>query len=247
MICYLTPLILGLTTPFLIAFTGCYEVTASYPDEHRDSFIYIGARGIPPRKIFGVGETRLGSHHPARDRRERHPLYILLYSVIIPGVIVGLMATLLQAFFLPERFGALTFINSLYLIIFLCGWGCMIAGLFYLVGNLGAGIHFSYVLVSLIVILLNTTVFYINPLISAVQHNHILRQWVIKIAVNINPMLIIASNFFGHDPLRFREMYSICDIGPYYFYSYAHWCTILVFYIIIGVLSFAISRLLSGK
>ena len=135
----------------------------------------------------------------------------------------------------------LGFANLLCLAVFLWGWLMMIAGTAYLVIKLGLNKNIAYIIVSVLILLTNATVFYINPFISAWQDNPALRQWIIKIGVTINPMLTISSNFFRHDLLRSRVMYSLCDIGPYYFYSYANWFTLWVIYVIIGAVTFIIA------
>lgn len=153
----------------------------------------------------------------------------LLAIMIIIGVIPG-----------PGSF-SLSFANFICLSIFLWGWLVMVAGISYLFIVVGLNKNIAYIIASFIILLTNATVFYINPFINAWQDNLVLRQWIIKIGVAINPMLTVASNFFSHDLLRSREMYSICDIGPYYFYSYADWFSVWVVYLIIGVLTITLA------
>ena len=160
---------------------------------------------------------------------------LILYYVTLPLIIIMLILGLVQSS-LP-----LGFANLLCLAVFLWGWLMMIAGTAYLVIKLGLNKNIAYIIVSVLILLTNATVFYINPFISAWQDNPALRQWIIKIGVTINPMLTIASNFFRHDLLRSRVMYSLCDIGPYYFYSYANWFTLWVIYVIIGAVTFIIA------
>lgn len=159
---------------------------------------------------------------------------MLLYYITLP-----LCAIMLIIGFIPS-FLSLGFVNLLCLAIFLWGWLMMIAGVSYLFIRVGLNKNIAYIIVSLVILLLNSTIFYINPFINAWQDNPGLRQWIIKTGVAINPMLTVAGNFFSHDLLRSRAMYALCDIGPYYFYSYANWFTLWVIYIIIGVLTFTL-------
>jgi len=168
---------------------------------------------------------------------------IILYYVTLPLIaimlIIGLIPCLPAGTASPAPFN-LGFANLLYLAVFLWGWLMMVAGVSYLFIRLGLNKNIAYIIVSLLILLTNATIFYINPFISAWQDNPGLRQWIIKIGMAINPMLAIAGNFFSHDLLRSRVMYSLCDIGPYYFYSYADWFTLWIIYMVIGILTFGL-------
>ncbi|MBI5779039.1 MAG: hypothetical protein HZA49_06245 [Planctomycetes bacterium] len=155
---------------------------------------------------------------------------MLLYYLTIPVLAVMIVIGLVPS---PASFN-ISFINLLCLAVFFWGWLIMVAGVSYLFIRAGLNKNIAYIIVSLLILLTNATVFYINPFISAWQDNPGLRQWIIGLAVKINPMLTVAGNFFGHDLLRARAMYSLCDIGPYYFYSYANWFTLWIIYVIIG-------------
>ena len=193
-ISYLSPLLLGLVVPFLIAF--------------RNDKVSL--------------------------------LRIVLYKVTLPVIIVMIIVSILNIIYLNNPF-SLTIINSLQLTVFLWLWALMTAGVCYLFITLGVDKNLIYIIISILILLTNTTIFYINPFINACQQNTILRQGVIKIAMNINPILVIAGNFFKHDILRSNSMYSICDIGPYYFYGYANWINVLLYYILISILTFGLA------
>ena len=162
---------------------------------------------------------------------------IILYYVTLPLIAVMIIIGLIPG---PDRFH-LSIANLLYLAVFLWGWLVMVAGVSYLFIRLGLNKNIAYIIVSLLILLTNGTIFYINPFISAWQDNPGLRQWIIGLAVKINPMLTVVGSFFSHDLLRAREMYSLCDIGPYYFYSYANWFTLWIVYMVIGILTFVIA------
>lgn len=199
-ICYISPLILGLVVAFLV-------VTSIFTQQG----------------IWGLGK-------------------VILYYVTLPIVAIMIIIGLIPC--LPAGTASslpLDFANLIWLFVFLWGWLVMVTGITYLFITLSINKNVVYIIVSFIILLTNATVFYINPFISAWQDNPALRQWVIKIGVVINPMLTIASNFFRHDLLRSREMYSICDMGPYYFYSYADWFILWIIYMIIGVLTIALA------
>ena len=160
---------------------------------------------------------------------------LILYYVTLPLIIIMLILGLVQSS-LP-----LGFANLLCLAVFLWGWLMMIAGTAYLVIKLGLNKNIAYIIVSVLILLTNATVFYINPFISAWQDNPVLRQWIIKTGIAVNPMLTITGNLFHHDLLRSRAMYALCDIGPYYYYSYANWFTLWVIYMVIGVLTIGLA------
>ena len=161
---------------------------------------------------------------------------MLLYYITLPLIALMIIIGLVPG---PAPFNP-GFVNLLYLSVFLWGWLVMVAGVSYLFIRLGLNNNVVYIVIALLILLTNSTVFYINPFITAWQDNPGLRQWIIKTGVAINPMLTVAGNFFSHDLLRSRAMYALCDIGPYYFYSYANWFTLWVIYIIIGVLTFTL-------
>jgi hypothetical protein len=177
------------------------------------------------------------------DRKQK--IFVLLLKIIIPSLVISLIIAFLHIVSKPTGF-SLNIARFLYFVIFLSGWALFTAGIYYLFITLGAGKDISYLIISLIILLMNTTIFYVNPIISAVQDNTVLRQKIIEVAININPILTIATNFFHHDLLRSSTIYSICDIGSYYFYSYAHWVTILIYYLIIGVFTFILAVIPNG-
>lgn len=123
--------------------------------------------------------------------------------------------------------------------VFLWSWLLAVSGLGCLLSSLGLGRRLSYLLVAVLILLTNTTAFYINPVINAWQGDFLARQWVIKAGIAVNPMLALASNFFRHDLLRAREMYALCDIGPYYFYGYPDWTALWAWYLGLGLAAFA--------
>lgn len=165
---------------------------------------------------------------------------IFLIGITLPVIIITIIIGALHIIY-PSATFHLTSSNFLCLVIFLFGWALMIAGVCYLFSTLGLNKNSIYVIISILILLTNTTMFYINPFISAVQSDLVSRQWLIKLAVHINPILTIASNFFKHDILRSNSMYSICDIGPYYFYSYANWIKVLLYYILISISAFGLT------
>ncbi|HLD35728.1 MAG TPA: hypothetical protein VJC37_03325 [Planctomycetota bacterium] len=162
---------------------------------------------------------------------------IILYYVALPPIVVMLIIGIIPG---SGRFH-LGFTDLIYLAIFLWGWLMMIAGVTCLAVKLALNKNVVYVAVSLLILLTNATVFYINPFISAWQDNPVLRQWIIKTGIAVNPMLTITGNLFHHDLLRSRAMYALCDIGPYYYYSYANWFTLWVIYMVIGVLTIGLA------
>lgn len=166
--------------------------------------------------------------------------------VTVPVIIISALLVLLQLIF-PHKTLALNAIGIMKLTAFLWTWALMAGGIYSLMVAIGLGKHLSLVIVFLLILLMNTTVFYINPFISSVQDNPALRQSVIKIAVSGNPMLTIAGSLFHHDLLRARLMYSICDIGPYYFYSYGHWATTAFYCGLIGILTSGFSLWLTSR
>jgi hypothetical protein len=167
-------------------------------------------------------------------------LFYLTIPLIALMVVIWLIPCLPAGTASPASFN-LGFVNLLCLAIFLWGWLVMVTGVSYLLVRLGLNKNVSYIIVSSLILLTNATVFYINPFITAWQDNPVLRQWIIKTGVAINPMLTVASSFFSHDLLRARAMYSLCDIGPYYFYSYANWFTLWIIYIIIGAVAIGLA------
>ncbi|MEW6027056.1 MAG: hypothetical protein AB1599_07175 [Planctomycetota bacterium] len=161
----------------------------------------------------------------------------LLYYLTLPLIVLMLIIWLIPS---PAPFN-IGFVNLLYLTIFLWGWLVMISGVTYLSIRLGANKNVVYIVVALLILLTNSTIFYINPFINAWQDEPVMRQGIIGLAVKINPMLTVASNFFRHDLLRSRETYSLCDIGPYYFYTYADWFITWIVYIIIGAITITLA------
>ena len=156
---------------------------------------------------------------------------IILYYVALPPIVVMLIIGIIPG---SGRFH-LGFTDLIYLAIFLWGWLMMIAGVTCLAVKLALNKNVVYVAVSLLILLTNATVFYINPFISAWQDNPVLRQWIIKTGI------AVTGNLFHHDLLRSRAMYALCDIGPYYYYSYANWFTLWVIYMVIGVLTIGLA------
>ncbi|MFH1231091.1 MAG: hypothetical protein V1709_06290 [Planctomycetota bacterium] len=186
----------------------------------------------------------LYSHHSHNSAKKL--IQILLVRITLPVIIITIIIGVLNNI-IPHTIFSLTTINFIYLAVFLWGWALMTAGFCYLFITLGLDKNLIYVIISILMILANTTVFYINPFINAVQSDIVLRQWLIKVAVHINPMLTIASNFFKHDILRSNSMYSICDIGPYYFYGYANWIKVLLYYVLIGFLALGLSVIINSR
>jgi hypothetical protein len=172
---------------------------------------------------------------------------ILLYYVTLPAAVVvffaGIGLSVMPVRLHSDNF-ALSFAGLAGLGVFLWGWLALAAGVSCLLVRLGLNKQVSYISVSLLILLTNTTVFYINPFISAWQGDLIARQWVIKAGVAVNPMLVLAGNFFGHDLLRAREMYGICDIGPYYYYSYPDWLAVWMYYLGAGLLAFVLAAII---
>lgn len=204
-IVYLSPLLLGLTIPFLALY---------FPYSHNNK-----KKPIKLRQLFLIGIT---------------------LPIVIITIIIGALHIIY-----PSAVFHLTFSNFICLVIFLFGWSLMIAGVCYLFSTLGLSRNSIYVIIFILILSANTTMFYINPFISAVQSDPVSRQWLIKLAVHINPILTIAGNFFKHDILRSGSMYSICDIGPYYFYGYADWIKVLLYYILIGISAWGLALISS--
>ncbi|MBI5359371.1 MAG: hypothetical protein HZA48_02180 [Planctomycetes bacterium] len=77
------------------------------------------------------------------------------------------------------------------------------------------------------------SVFWANPLIEAYRNSPV-RDTLIYIAVNFNPMVTAYAHGYGADMLRQKLMYDISLIGPYYPYHVAGLFTIILSYLIPG-------------
>jgi magnesium-transporting ATPase (P-type) len=179
---------------------------------------------------------------PSSKKDIRTLIKIILVRITLPVIIIAVIVIGLHIISSSNQFH-LTTVNFLYLMLFLWSWSLMIGGISYLCSIFNLNRNGMYVIIFILILLANTTVFYINPFIQAVNSDVIVRQWLIKLSIHINPILTIASNFFKHDLLRSNSLYSICDIGPYYFYTYASWITITIYYIIVGILAFGIAEI----
>jgi hypothetical protein len=166
----------------------------------------------------------------------------LLIPVILPAALLAFIFAVWQACS-PGVF-SLSASNLLKLTIFLCGWSVMIIGVHRLLITLLANRNLAYIILMLLIILMNTTVFYVNPFLDAVNSDLNTRKIIIKLAISLNPILAIAGSFFRHDLLRANIMYSLCDIGPYYFYTYTSGTVIFISYMLIGLLTLAASFIL---
>lgn len=198
LIIYLSPLLLGLITPFLMNTKRVYEHTQK-------------------RSI------------------------LKLLSIFIPAFIVtfGLILILSLSFL----FSGVDFTKSLNLLLFLVGFNGLIISLFILLIRLGVSSNLSQLIIMVLVIMMCGTVFYANPFIETYRTDQEIRQTIINLAVNLNPILVIAGNFWGHDLLRAQQMYQISLIGPYYPYSYTDWRYLLIGYWVIAILCLAISQI----
>lgn len=153
------------------------------------------------------------------------------------GLIISLSLILgLINLFTPSTSRLLTTANFFCLMFFLLGFGLLIMAIFYLLTSVGLSGALSQLITSLVALLMNTTVFYANPLIETYQSNpdtFVSGQTITNLVVNLNPMIIIASNFFGHDLLRAPTLYATSAIS---YYSYAVWTKVFLWYIVIAVI-----------
>jgi hypothetical protein len=132
------------------------------------------------------------------------------------------------------------------LVVFISGFGVMVGSLCYLLMTRLSG-NVTQLVISLLVGLMMGTVFYANPIIELVRQNLVLRQLVIKMVMVVNPMLVIAGNFFSHDILRGRQLYYLSDIGPFYPYTYPAWGSVLAGYVIISLVAIGLGYLFKIK
>lgn len=93
-----------------------------------------------------------------------------------------------------------------------------------------------------LILLFSFSVFWMNPLIEAYRNSPV-RDGLIYIAVNFNPMVTAYAHGFGADMLRQKLMYDISLIGPYYPYHVAGLFTVVLSYFIPGVALTALSCL----
>lgn len=163
---------------------------------------------------------------------------LIITSLIISGLF-WLITGLLNILSAKSGF-SLSITQWLGLGIFYLGYAMLISGVSYLLTSLKVSAPVTQVVVSIGVLLMNSTVFYANPIIESVAANQQARQWAIKSVININPMIVIAANFFNHDILRAGKMYALSVIGPYYPYSYPAWGWILLVYLTFGLVCFGI-------
>jgi hypothetical protein len=187
---------------------------------------------------------------PAANNKITKTIRMILIRIVSAVIATVIIIAILHIIYPSDAFH-LTIPGFLYLTAFLLGWALVISGLCYFLISLGLNKNAAYVISVILILIANTAIFYVNPFINAVQSDIVLRQWLIKFTVHINPMLTIASNFFKYDILRSNLMYSICDIGPYYFYGYANWINVLLYYILLSVFAFGLAiisnRLIFGK
>ena len=120
------------------------------------------------------------------------------------------------------------------MVVFILSFGIFIGAGFYLLKKWLSG-SLAQLIMGLLLGLMAGSVFYANPIIELVKDNLVLRQLVIKWAIIVNPILIMAGNFFGQDILRGRQLYSLCDIGPFYAYNYPSWMSISLGYLIVSL------------
>lgn len=199
LIIYLTPLLIGLLTPFLMNWKGVRE--------------HIKTR------------TFLKS--------------LLAFKSVL--IVVFSLIFILSLVFL---FGGGGFVKFFNLLLFLIGFSVLIISLFILLVTLGISGNLSQFMLTMLVVLMYGTVFCANPLIETYKNDQETRQTIIGLAVNLNPMLVIAGNFFDHDLMRAQHMYRISLIGPYYPYSYTDWRYLLIGYLITAILCLALTRII---
>lgn len=198
LVIYLSPLLIGLITPFLMNTKGIRE--------HAKIHAFL--------KFLLVFKTAF---------------------IVTFGSILILSLSVL--------FSGADFIKSLNLLLFLVGFNGLIISLFILLIRLGVSSNLSQLIVTVLVIMMCGTVFYANPFIETYRADQEIRQTIINLAVNLNPMLVIAGNFFGHDLLRAQQMYQLSLIGPYYPYSYTDWRYLVIGYWVIAILCLTISQI----
>ncbi|MBI4713081.1 MAG: hypothetical protein HY762_07265 [Planctomycetes bacterium] len=168
-----------------------------------------------------------------------HRLKRVIITSLIISALFWLITGLLNILSAKSGF-SLSITQWLGLGIFYLGYGILISGVFYLLTSLKVFAPVTQVVVSIGALLMNSTVFYANPIIESVAANQQTRQWLIKSVININPMIVIAANFFNHDILRAGKMYAVSVIGPYYQYSYPGWRWVLLVYLVLGLVCFGI-------
>ncbi|MEK7448674.1 MAG: hypothetical protein AAB019_04230, partial [Planctomycetota bacterium] len=67
------------------------------------------------------------------------------------------------------------------------------------------------------------------------------KQSLINIALNFNPVTVLAANFFQHDLMRAPEMYNYSVIGVSY-YSYAVWWKVAAGYAVLSIIFFILGK-----
>ena len=106
----------------------------------------------------------------------------------------------------------------------------------------GKRVVFAQFASTALILFFSFSVFWINPLIEAYRNSPV-RDTLIYIAVNLNPMVTAYAHGYGADMLRQKLMYDISLIGPYYPYHVAGLFTIILSYLVPGAVLTALSCL----
>lgn len=108
------------------------------------------------------------------------------------------------------------------------GFGLALLALQYAARALGIGAAPAQALALVPGLLSATTYFWIDPFLELARTRPDVRAALVRLAVDGNPALVAAGNFLQVDLLKQRAIYGqVCDLGPYYAYSYSPWGGVL--------------------
>lgn len=138
--------------------------------------------------------------------------------------------------------GGLSFIGFLKLSLFLVCYALMLVSVFFLITSFGFSGNLTQVIVTIIAFLMIGTVFYANPFIESASSQ--VRPAIIQWTINLNPIVIIAANFFSYDPMLSPVMYKLSLI-QYYPHYYPSWGYVVLGYLIVSAICLLIFVILS--
>jgi hypothetical protein len=185
--------------------------------------------------VLGIGISFIMNNAQTSLRKQ------IIISLLLWGV---LSAVLIITKLITDPAIPISYLKLCGMMVFILSFGILIGAGVYLLKKWLSSNTIQLVM-GLLVGLMAGSVFYINPIIELVKDNLVIRQLVIKWAIIINPVLVMASNFFGQDILRGRQLYSLCDIGPFYPYNYPSWISLSLGYLVISLVFIGLRWMLS--
>lgn len=166
-------------------------------------------------------------------------LLVIFQPIFLVTLAIVLFASVLLVFY------GKSILNAVGLMVFLIGLGIWIIALIMLGYSLGISGNLIQMLVTLVILLMCGTVFYANPFIELYQNTASIRNVIIAGTINLNPILVIGSNFLNQNLLLEPMLYDFSLI-QYYPHYYLPWYDILSGFLGGTVLILVICGILKG-